>query len=164
MTRKQRQPPKPTIPKSIMGTADTMYRFLLSGQVCEGRRLRRNLIRYIRRELDRNPENVRLWCMLGDLYTFQKRRMDCCRQALRTDPSDAEANAEIARLYAAERDRRYALHFDRALRHCRGADIEESIIYSALEAARAAQDQKRIQRALKLGRRRFPDSSSLFHP
>jgi|GEM_PF-3725790 len=145
--------------KAILDTAEEMYGLLLDGKLTEGRRLRRSLVSRILRELKEKPGTTRLWCMLGDLYTHRAKRMDCYREALRIEPSDPESNAEIARLYAHQNDRRYKRHFDRTLEFCRGVDIEESIIYSALEAARAARDSEREQRAIRLGRRRFPDCS-----
>lgn len=78
---------------------------------------------------------------------------------LKAEPDDAEVNAEIARLYAEKSDRRFAECFDRALRHCRGIDIEDSVIYTAIEAAEVAGDQERQTKAIRIGRRRFPDCS-----
>jgi len=83
--------------------------------------------------------------------------MHCFRRALKIDPTDAEANAELARLYAETHDRRYARHFDRAITHCRGLDIEDCVIYAAMEAARIGGDDKRREKARRLGARRFPD-------
>lgn len=157
MARKQRRQHEAAIPKPLLVMADTVCRLFLTGHVCESRKLRTNLIKCILREVDRNPNNTRLWCMLGDVYTFKSKMMHCYRRALTTSPNDPEANAEIAILYAGKRDRRYATHFDRALRYCRGVDIEDSIIYSALEAARLARDETRVKRALRFGRTRFPD-------
>lgn len=147
------------IPKAVLNAADTVFRLFLSGRVAESRVKRRSLIRHIRSRLNAKPEHIRLWCMLGELYTHRKWRLECYRTALRRNPLDAESNAEIARLYAEANDRRYKEHFDRALNSCRGVDIEDSIIYAALEAARVAGDAQRQRRALKLARRRFPDCS-----
>lgn len=163
MSSQSRRRPGYEIPQTILAAADTVFRTFLSGHVDESRRLRRNLIRRIQRLLDNEPGHVRLWCMLGDLYTSRHMMLCSLQRALRVDPYDAEANAEIARIYAEKHDKRYARHFDCALRNCRGVDIEESVIYAALEAAREAGDEARVARAMRLGRNRFPDSS-LFAP
>lgn len=149
----------PRIPRLILGIAKEVYELFLDGHVPESRKVRRRLISLIKNELDKDPKNTRLWCMLGDLYTHKAKRMDCFCAALRVDPSDAEANAEIARLYAESHNCRYAKCIDRALEHCRSADIEESVIWAALEAARIARDHARIQTAINIGRTRFPESS-----
>lgn len=146
------------ISKALLADADTVYRMWLNGRRNESARVRRSLIRRLRRHLRENRNQVRLWCLLGDLYTFRKKRLECFRRAVGADPNDAEANAEIAELYAEQGNPRYAMHLDRALQNCRGVEIEDSIIYSALEAARKAKDQGRTEKALRLGRRRFPDS------
>jgi hypothetical protein len=147
------------IAESLATLHEEVLRLFLTGRVSESAKLRRVLIRRLRTELEVQHRNTRLWCVLGETYSSAKKRIACYREALRTNPRDAEACAEVAELYAKCGDSRYARYFDRALLYCRGIDIEDSIIYSALQAARAAQDKRRIQRALRLGRRRLPDCS-----
>lgn len=157
MRKTQKRKRAYSIPKDILAEADSVYRLFLSGSVGKSRLLRRRLIKRICRELEVTPGQARLWCLLADLYTFRSKKMDCYRNALRGDPRDPESNAEIAELYAGKGDQRYRAHFDRALEFCRRVDIEDSIIYTALEAARAAGDAQREQKATRLGLRRFPD-------
>jgi Flp pilus assembly protein TadD len=122
---------------------------LIDGKLTEGRKLQCRLIRDIRRAIAFNPPNPRLWCLLGDHYKATARQAHCYRQALRADPYDPEANAELAYICACAGDRRrFERYFERVLDSCRGFDIEDFVIYQALDAAREIKDSVRERRAL----------------
>ena len=157
MTSRTRSEESCELPFSVLELADKMYCTYFSGQRAEAARMRRRLVYLIRRELERDPRNVRLWCVLGDTYTVVGRQIEYYKCALRIDLNDAEANAELASLYARSRKRLFAKHFDRALKNCRRSEVEASVISEAMDAAKAAGDEQREERARRLGARRYPN-------
>ena len=148
-----------TIPQSVSMLNEQVLRLWLSGRRQEAAKLRRRLITLIRRELKQDATNVRLWCLLGDTFSRSAQRMACYRRALGIDPNDGESNAELARICAQKRNRLFSRHFDRAIKNSRKSDVEESVVYAAMDAATIAGDSAREKRARRLGARRFPDST-----
>lgn len=147
------------IPSDILKDTEKMYLLFFGGKREAASRLRRSLIRRIKKILQKAPHDIALWCELGDLYKWRKKKKMCFQRAIHIDDRDPEANAELAELYAEEGNPRYLEHAHLALRYCRGFDVEESVILAVLEAGRAARNEKLVQRALALGRSRFPESS-----
>lgn len=83
MVRQKYKKTNHTSSDEIVAAVEKMLRLQLSGCESEGRKLRRTLIGKIRSELEKRPNNPRLWCQLGDIYTVREKRMDCFRRALR---------------------------------------------------------------------------------
>jgi len=153
---RQRYDIRGAVPQHIVQLAKETYGTWVDGKRQQSESLRRRLRRMIRRALDRDRFNVRLWCLLGDTYRTKDSKAECFRQALRIDPLDPEANAELAELYAKMGKPEFAIHLDAAVENSRGVDIEDSILYTAMEAARLAGDEVRRQHVCKLGLERFP--------
>lgn len=147
------------LPDRILGLVHRMYIEKLSGRNGEAARLRREAIRAIRCALEVDSNNGRLWCQLGDIYAVRQLRVECYRRALSANPHDSEAHAELCRLFAQTAKGRFGTHFDSALRYCHTSDVEESVIYAAMDGAKVAGQLKRKERARRIGARRFPDSS-----
>ncbi len=143
---------------TILARAERMYRFELTGNRVEATRIRRSLMSHLLRVVRADRVKVPALLLLGDLYQRRANRMKCYRRVLKVMPREAEANAEIALLFAEAKDPRYAHHCDAALNYCRGHEVEDVVIYTVVEAAGTIGDDCRARRALRLGRRRFPAS------
>lgn len=86
---------------------DLHHRALLhyvTGRLTESAALRAQTIRKARRFLTKAP-TARMWILLGDAYVQWWRRAACYRQALRTEPCNAEAAYELARIEFERGDR-----------------------------------------------------------
>jgi len=142
----------------VFDLASKMYLHYFRRRMARHRLLRRKLITWLRFIVQNQPSNNEAWVLLGNTLTRSGMRAHCYRSALRANPRDAEAHGELARLYARHADRRFATHFDRALRFCRRTLVEDDILSALVEAATAAKDQRRLQLAVQTGRRRFPKS------
>lgn len=150
----------PSAIERLLLHSETVHALLLSGRRVESMRMRRLLLRAIHRAIERNPTDPRLWCLLGDHYKAASLSARCYRRALKVAPRDAEANSELAYFSACRGDRRsFKQHFDLTMATCRGDDIEDFVIFKAMDAARRAKDGARERRALMLGRKRFPGNS-----
>jgi len=138
--------------------AEQLWHAQIAGHPTEADRRRRRLIRRAKGLVAAEPRNVRAWLLLGDIYTRANKRVACYRRALRILPTEAEAHAELARLFADRGDRRFRQHAEAALRNCAKSSVEESVIYTVLEAAREAQSATLASRAIRLGKARYPKS------
>lgn len=143
----------------VLELATKMYLHYFRRRMERYRLLRRKLINWLRSIVQNDPSNNEAWVLLGDTLTPFGMRVHCYRSALKADPRDAEAHGELARLYARQSDKRFATHFDRALRFCKKSLVEDDILSALVEAATAAKDQRRLQLAVQTGRRRFPKST-----
>jgi hypothetical protein len=130
----------------------------LRGKASLASSLRKSLVARLSAVLREDTHNVEAWLMLGDARRWTRKRIESYRRAVKLEPWQPEAHAELAQLYAGLGKPAYALHCDLALSHCKGYDIEDHVIWTVMEAANVAKDAARARRAQRLGRRRFPES------
>lgn len=138
--------------------AEQLWYAQIAGHPTEADRRRRRLMRRAKGLVTAEPRNVRAWLLLGDIYTRANKRVACYRRALRILPTEAEAHAELARLFADRGDPRYRRHAEAALRDCAKSCVEKHVIYRVLEAAREARSAALASKAIRLGKARYPKS------
>lgn len=108
----------------------------------------------------RRDGETAVWLLLADLYLDRSARLRCLRRAQRISAHDPEAHAELANsLVGLARRRTVARHCAAAVRNCRGHELEDVILYTIQDVGKRAGLPKLADRALRLGRARFPRSA-----
>lgn len=150
------------IARKFHAQADRYYRRRFSGRG-GWVPLRRALIKQLDAYLRSAPPSSQLLSLRASLAVKGSTCRMWWQRMLDFDPTNAEALSELALLSAEERDHDEVLRLGRAaLRSSAASDIEEIVIYNVLDAAKKAGVKGLINRARRLGQKRFP-LSSLFH-
>ena len=161
------RPPRPctedeykTLPRCLLEEARDYYYHFLKGQRKKASSIKRRLVRKIRRNMESpSSESAAGWLLLADLFVQKKTRSGALARALELAPRNPEVHAELASLSAESEDRDAVKHHGKkALRYCRGFDIEETILWTVYDAARSVALQELAQKALRVGKQRFPES------
>lgn len=144
--------------KDIREDCHVMFENYLSGKRGIAANQRRSIRKRLRASLAKNPEAPEAWLQLGDLYIHNDKRLACFRKALKYQPGNVKAHAEIADCLAQRGDRRFAKHVDEALRSRRKGLDDDLSILTCQQAADLMGDSKRSTRAFNLGKRLYPKS------
>lgn len=120
--------------------------------------VQRGLILAIKRDMQVRPTPFH-WLLLSLLYRTRRAKQTAVRHALRLDPGNPEAHAELADLIARSDPSAAAAHLEAALSNLRGYDLEEEILYDVALVAQTIRAPGIAERAARRGRRKFPGSS-----
>lgn len=151
--------PKNEAKRVLIRTADALCRARLRHDRESSTKLRKRLVRLVGNYTERWPQDAEAWIILGDISCWRRKKHECYEQVLKIDSGNAEAHAEIGLLLAESGNPTYLRHCRRAMRRAGNTKVADVILYTVLEAARAAGNETLAAEVLRLARSKFPNST-----